>query len=127
MGLPLILLLTAACATPSPAAPPTAAAPGASAPDPKLAVFRGSVTLGGRPAGEGEIIAVQVNGVECGAAPVRGGRYELVAASDADRKGCGKPGDPVEFFLGLAGDPSSRTFPQKARWNQGVQQVDLVL
>lgn len=105
---------TAAPATPTPGAP-------------GLAVFYGAVTVDGGPASDGLTVVVEVNGANCGSGVVRAGRYELAVASDAEKRGCGKPGDTVVFKWGGLGDPGGRAFDQTAAWQPHSQHVDLTV
>jgi len=111
--------LALACAG-APAEPP-GPTPGA----PGLAVFYGAVKVDGAAPFEGMTLTVQVNGVNCGSGLVRGGRYEVVVASDADKGGCGKPGDPVLFLIGGEGDPGGHAFDQKGAFQMASQKLDL--
>lgn len=123
-----LTLLAAACTQPTrqqSAAEATAnAAPSPGAPG--LSVLYGAVTVAEKPAPDGTAITVVVNDNACGSAAVRGGRYEVVVAGDAEKKGCGKPGDEVTLYNGLDGDPARKPFSQKAKWAANSQKLDLV-
>lgn len=124
----LLLAVWPGCTAPASAPPAGTATLVAPTPGvPGLAVFYGSVKIDGAAAGEGLTVVADANGVNCGSGTIRSARYELAVASDSEKRGCGKPSDPVVFRWLDGSADGGRPFDQRAAWQPTSQQLDLTL